>query len=355
MFAAEEALADGVAENLAYIFGARDYALSAKQRTAFTYAAQLVFSMPNPTIDTLLALMRDPVLDPKTGGVPPTSMFFNAIQQLPAINRRFFNELFYHPTEFLETKRQIQNRIFDLLGCPAFASMFMQEENRLPMYDIMQSGKIVIIDASEGAVGKIAASTFGRYIISLALSAARARINIPRNQWRPTFLYIDEAHMFADEERTQPLLQQAREFNLGVILSHQILGDLTPTLRDAFAANTSSKYCANLTPDDAHQMAKQMRTDKEFIESRTNHQFAAYIRGLTAKATTYRSPQSKLEDVPVMSDAQYAELMRRNSALMSPPPRPSVTHSVSIPAVAGPPINNPPPRHDPSPDTPEEW
>lgn len=357
MFSAQDSLIDGVSENLAYIFGSREFELSAKQRTAFTYAAQLIFSMPTPTIETLLALMQDPV--EKTGGVPATSSFRSAIDQQPHINRRFFHELFYHPTEFLETKRQIQNRIYDLLSCRAFAAMFTQEENRLNMLDIMQSGKILIVDASPGAVGEKAASTFGRYIISLALSAARSRIDIPRAQWRPTFLYIDEAQLFVDEERTQPLLQQAREFNLGVILSHQKLADLSPTLRATFAGNTSSKYCANPSAADARDIAKDMRTEAEFILSQRHRDghanFAAFIRGLTEQAVSYSFKLGTMDDTPKMTDVQYAEIMRRNRALMSSPQRapratPAPRLAAPTPPIAA--IENPPVLAD-TPD--DEW
>jgi hypothetical protein len=321
MFAADERIIDGISENLAYIFGSRDFDLSAKQRTAFTYAAQLVFSMPGSTIETLLALMQDPA--EKSGGVPASSPFREAIDRQPHINRRFLNELFYHPTEFLETKRQIQNRIYDLLSCPAFAAMFTQQENRLDMRSVMQRGKILIVDASPGAVGDKAASTFGRYIISLALTTARSRIDIPRDQWRPTYLYIDEAQLFVDEERTQPLLQQAREFNLGVILSHQKLDDLSATLRATFAGNTSSKYCGHPSHDDARNMAKEMRTDADFIMSQQHRDghahFAAYIRGITPRALSYSFPLGTMVTTEKMSDAQYRDLMARNRALMSPP------------------------------------
>ena len=127
----------------------------------------------------------------------------------------------------------------------------------------------------------------------------------------------------ADEERTQPLLQQAREFNLGVILSHQKLADLTPTLRATFAGNTSSKYCGNPSADDARDMAKEMRTDAGFVMSQ-NHKggyahFAAYIRGLTPRAVSYPFKLGTIADTPKMTDNQYAELIARNRAFMSPP------------------------------------
>lgn len=336
MFAlSEKSLIDGVSENLAYIFGSREFELSAKQRTAFTYAAQLIFATDSPSIETLLALMQDPV--EKSGGVPASSRFREVIDRQPNINRRFFHELFYHPTEFLETKRQIQNRIYDLLSCPAFAAMFTQDENRLNMQDVMRSGKILIVDASPGAVGEKAASTFGRYIISLALSTARSRINEPRSSWRNCYLVIDEAQIFVDEERTQPLLQQAREFNLGVTLSHQKLDDLSPTLRATFAGNTSSKYCGHPSADDARNMAKEMRTDADFIMSQQHRgahaHFAAYVRGVTPRALSYRFPLGTMDDTPKMTEAQYRDLMARNRSIMSPRP---VVHAPTVPAPVPP-------------------
>ncbi|WP_035648677.1 type IV secretory system conjugative DNA transfer family protein [Bradyrhizobium sp. ORS 285] len=336
---------DSVTENLAYIFGSRDFELSAKQRTAFTYCAQLLFALDEtPTIETLLDLMQDQ--PEKTGGIRQTSRFKPALEKQERLFRRFFDDLFYHPTEYGETRRQIQNRIHDLLSSPAFARMLTRQENTLDMFDVMQSGKILIVDASPGAVGEKAASAFGRYFIASALSAARARVEVPQSTWRPCWLYVDEAQLFVDEERTQPLLQQARGFNLGVILAHQKLMDLSPQVRATFASNTSIKYCGTRSADDARDMAKEMRCDASFILSQPRGSFATYIGGYTPRALSTSYPGGIIENIDTMSDAEYAQLVARNRATMSP--RQSTYRGRPAPSARQP-VPSPRPKPDDTP------
>lgn len=313
---------ESIAGNLSYIFGERDFDLSAKQGTAFSYAAQLLFSMPNPTMKTMLDLMADPTIQDKDkiGGIPESSPFKKYIDALGSpVAKRFFYKLFYHPTEYQETKRQIQNRIFDLLKVSAFEKMFWQADNRLNMYDIMQTGKILIVDSSPGAVGEEAAPSLGKYIAASALSVAYARKNLPKSEWRPTYMYMDEAQMFVDEERTAPMLQQARDFRLGVILSHQKLADLeTPALKEAFASNTATKYCGNPTHDDARDMAKEMRGKHDFVFNQPQGSFACYVHTVTPRPVSFSAEKGLIDDSDRMTDAQYAELIARNREMMSP-------------------------------------
>ena len=310
-----------------YIFSAQDFELTEKQATCLSYCVRLLFSMtPTPTIHTLLDLMSDPIM-PKTGGVPDSSPFKPFIEAQPPIMRRFMTELFYHPTEYSDTKRQIQNRIYSLLENPAFSAMFSTAERKIDLFDIIQNRKVLLCDCSVGVLGEKAAPLLGRYIISLTLAAAYERIAIPKSEWHPAHLVVDEAQMFVDEARTQPLLQQAREFNLGVCLSHQKLDDLTPKLQATLASNTLIKFAGGTSSSDAAQMAREMNCDAAFIMNQrktgTHTHFASYVRGYTDKPISIPFELGVLDAEPKMSEAAYAKLIDRNRRLLSSPQQPS--------------------------------
>ena len=305
-----------------YIFGSKDFKLTEKQATCLSYCVRLLFSMsPAATIYTLLDLLSDPVV-PKTGGIPDTSIFKSVIERHPPVVRRFFSDLFYHPTEYGETKRQIQNRIFSLLENPAFAAMFGAAENKLDLFDIIQNRKILLVNASPGVLGEGAAPVLGRYIVATTLASAYERLAIPKTEWTPAFLVLDEAQMFVDEEKTQPLLQQAREFNLGVVLAHQKLDDLTQKLQATFAANTSIRFAGGISASDASFMAKNMRCEPDFIMDQKKRSattsFACYVRGYTDRPVSLSIPLGIIDNEPRMSDADYERLMARNRTALSP-------------------------------------
>jgi len=338
----KEVMRDAIAENLSYVFGSREFDLSAKQDTAFSYAARIVFAMPGGSIETLRALMQDPVADPKMGGIRRDSPFYPYIMALDETDRQFMTDMFYHASEYMETRRQIQNRIYNLISSKPFAAMFKQKENRLDMFDVLQSGKIVIIDSSPGALSEKAAQTFGRYILALTLASARARINVSRASWRSSYVLVDEAQMFVDEERTQPLLQQAREFNVGVTLAHQKLDDLTPKLRATLANNTSSKYVGGVGYDDARKLAQEIHCDPDFIREQGKGEFAVSIRGVTKKPISVKFPLGILDNTPKMTDVQHAQLLGVNAfrlaARNEPEPAPVVAPEPKPAPTAPPPV-----------------
>jgi len=326
-------LENNTISNFEYIFGARDFKLTAKQATCLAYCVRLLLSFrPVPTIHTLLDLMGDPIA--KGGGVPATSRFKAHIDKQTPIVQRFFNDLFYHPTEYGETKRQIQNRVFDLLEHPAFAAMFSTTECKLDLFDVIQNRKILLVDSSPSSLGEKAAPLLGRYIIALTLSAAYARLGLPRSEWHPAYLIVDEAQMFVDEEKTQPLLQQAREFNLGVTLAHQKLADLTPTLTATLAANTSIRYVGGVSALDAAFMARNMGCEPEFImgqrKTATHTSFACHVRGYTERAVSLTTKLGILQAAPQMTDTAQRRFVERNRLAVaasaipdtSPPPPP---------------------------------
>jgi hypothetical protein len=318
--------------SFSYVFGASDFAMTEKQETCLSYAARVLFGMPEPTLQSLLDLMADPVADPKAGGIRADSPFRPYIDRLAPHHQDFMRGLFYHPTEYTETKRQLRNRIYSLLKHPSFAAMFLTKERRLDLFDIIQNRKILLVNASPAAIGETGAQLLGRYIIAQALTSAYGRLAVPKDQWTPAHLIVDEAQMFIDEDKTQPLLQQAREFNLGVTLAHQKLADLTPKLIATVAANTSIRYVGGVSAADASFMAKNMSCEPEFIMAQRKQgghtHFATYVRGFTERAVSLSVPLGILDKQPKMTDAQSVSLTARNRAVLAskraaePPPVP---------------------------------
>ena len=333
-----------------YIFGSIASALTQKQATAFSFIVRLLFDIPNATIHTLLELVEE---DAKTA---QQSRFNAFIQRQPTTARRFFEHHFYHPTEFRETKQQIAHRLYGILQYPEFDAMFSTPERKLDMFDALQSRSVVLVNAAKPLLGKEASQLFGRYMIALTLSAAFERIGLDKNQWTPAFLVIDEAQEFVDDEKTQELMQQAREFNLGVTVAHQqIEGQLSLALRSTFAANTSIKFAGGVSATDASMMAKDMRCEPQFIQAQRKGlektHFAAYVRGYTEHPVSIELDLGGIEKQPKMLPSAYEAFTARNRARLAATPalapiaRPGEPSSIAAPEQ--------PPRPQPAPDTPE--
>lgn len=321
---------------LQYVFSASDFELTPKMKTPFSFAVRLLLSMKTANIHTFLDLLSDK-------GPIEQSVFKPHIDRLPPIPKSFFYTEFFNPKEYGETKQQIKTRIFRIIQNPAFEKMFSAHTN-FDMFDALKScDQVVLANAPKAVLGKEAAQLFGRYVIAMTMQAAFERITLPRKEWHPTYLIIDEVQDFVDEEKTPELLQQAREFNLGVVLAHQnIQGQLSEALQAAFAANTSIKFAGGTNYQDAAAMARAMGCEPEFImkqrKTKTETRFACYIRGHD-KPMSVVVPLSVNDEVNNlrMSENEYQKMLFYNRNWVSPKPRkpapqaPAVVHDVKQP------------------------
>ena len=133
----------------------------------------------------------------------------------------------------------------------------------------------------------------------------------------PTFVYIDEANDCIDRN-IAIILEQARKFKIGMILSHQYLGQLDSKLQDAVFANTSIRFAGGVSAKDACVLAGEMRADASYIESGEKLTFAAFVRGTTKKAISISITPGAMERLPHMNDEQrqrQREIMRERYAV----------------------------------------
>jgi hypothetical protein len=156
----------------------------------------------------------------------------------------------------------------------------------------------------------------------------------------PAFLIVDEAAEYFDEN-LETLLSQARKFQLGVLISHQHMDQLTPVLRSSVAANTSVKFAGGISDRDARGLAPDMKTSAEFIsaqrKSAQSASFACYVRNFTENAISLTVPFGTIERQSVMTKAEHAELLARNRiryGATTPKPTPTPpSSSTAKPAI----------------------
>lgn len=312
-----EQLEAGVIELYNYIFASIAAEMTSRQSTAFAFVARLMLSIPNATIQTLRELMEDPA---------PTieqSRFRDAIERLDQTSRSYFQNQFF-TKRYSDLKQQIARRLYGVLSVPAFDRMFSARQNKLDMFDAMQSGKVVLVNTSKSLLKSDASALFGRYMIALVIRAVYERV--AHADRHPAFLIVDEASEYFDDN-IQTLLEQARKFNVGLVLAHQHLDQLSTGLRSAITANTAIKLAGGINDRDARALAPDMRTTAEFIGSMkkqaSSTEFACYVRNYTANAVRLAVPFGMLERAPKMAKAEHEAVVERNRARYSTHPIPS--------------------------------
>jgi hypothetical protein len=233
--------------------------------------------------------------------------------------RRFFERQFFNKS-FDETRQQILYRIYDVLQTSTLARMFSNKRNKVNLFDAMNRGSLILIHTAKDLLKQEGCEILGRFFIALITQAAQERATMRLYERTPTFVYIDEAHDYFDDNMGN-LLEQARKFRVGLLLAHQHLGQFEGRLRSAVMTNTAIKMVGGLSDEDARYLAGNMRCTPEFLLSMKKYdsekitQFACYVRGHTQSAISLNVPLGMMEAQAPIDPRVLAKLIRRNREL----------------------------------------
>lgn len=282
-----ERLTNSIIELYDFVLGSLLSAgMTAKQSVVFRYVTRLMFHIPDATIHTLRDLMEP-------GGA---DRYREHINQLDGTARRFF-ETEFDSKEFANTKTQVLRRLYGVLENQTFERMFAKPESKFDMFTELNAGKLILINTAKSLLKEQGTEVFGRFFIALIAQAAQERATLPDWDRLPAMVYIDEAQDYFDQN-ISVILSQARKYNVGMVMAHQYLGQLTSGLQEAFEANTSIKLAGGVSARDARVLAGQMSADPDLIQSQPKGSFATWVRGLTSRAVPVSFPFFVLENGP---------------------------------------------------------
>jgi len=135
-----------------------------------------------------------------------------------------------------------------IIGQPKSAFNFRQ---------VMDEGKILLINLSKGRIGDINAGLLGMIFTGKILMAALSRVDIADVGERRDFnLYIDEFQNFTTDS-ISTILSEARKYRLSLTMAHQFIGQLTDKIKDAVFGNVGSMIVFRVGVQDAEFLVKQ--------------------------------------------------------------------------------------------------
>ncbi len=131
-----------------------------------------------------------------------------------------------------------------------------QSKSTLKFREIMDEGKILLVNLSKGRIGEMNASLLGMIIVGKMTLAAFSRTDIPMEKRRDFYLYIDEFQSFTTPS-IATILSEARKYKLCLTVAHQFISQLSDKIRDAVFGNVGSMVAFRIGADDAEYLEKQ--------------------------------------------------------------------------------------------------
>ena len=163
-----------------------------------------------------------------------------------------------------------------------------QAKSGFDFRDIMDNGKILLVNLAKGKTGEINAKLLGLILVSKIQMAALSRSDIPREEDRRDFyLYVDEFQNFITDAFSS-ILSEARKYRLNLVIAHQYLGQLeqqagaqgagSKDIRDAVFGNAGTEICFRIGVEDAETMAKEFSPVFNEFDLVNIDRFNAYVK-----------------------------------------------------------------------------
>lgn len=162
----------------------------------------------------------------------------------------------YEPRYAQEAVASIQNKIGQFLSASVIRNMVAQVKSTINVREIMDQGKIFIMNLSKGRIGEDNSRLLGGMLITKIQLAAMERVDTPEEKRRDFFLYVDEFQNFATPSFAN-ILSEARKYRLSLIMAHQYIMQLDEIVADAVFGNVGTLVTFRVGGADAESLVKE--------------------------------------------------------------------------------------------------
>ena len=165
-----------------------------------------------------------------------------------------------------------------------------QTKSAFNFREAMDKQQVLLINLSKGKIGDLNTQLLGLVIVARIQMAAMSRVDIPEEQRKDFYLYVDEFQNFSTDSFCS-ILSEARKYHLALIMANQYIKQLEKkqdtSIRDAVFGNVGTMMSFKVGADDGEYLSKEYAPllSEQDIISIANYK--AYIK-LNINNTTSR-------------------------------------------------------------------
>ncbi len=183
----------------------------------------------------------------------------------PVVKSFWVNEFARYTQRYeVEATAAIQNKVGQFISNPLIRNIIGQVKSKIDMREIMDEKKILIANLSKGKIGEDNSRLLGALLITKLYLAAMSRVDIPEEERKDFYLYVDEFQNFATESFVG-ILSEARKYRLNLTLANQYIAQLeemtalgkSTKVRDAVFGNIGTLIAFRVGAEDAEYLEKE--------------------------------------------------------------------------------------------------
>lgn len=176
----------------------------------------------------------------------------------PVIKHFWTIEFEQYPKVFrTETISPIQNKVGQFLANPLTRNILGQTRTRFDLLNVLDSGKILLVDLSKGKIGEDNSALLGALMVTQLYLAALRRSRVPEESRRDFYLYIDELQSFVTEDFPS-ILSEARKYRLNIAgMANQFISQLPEGLASAILGNIGTLIVFATGSEDGESLGRE--------------------------------------------------------------------------------------------------
>lgn len=183
-----------------------------------------------------------------------------------------------YPERFkVEAISPIQNKVGAFLSHPLLQKILTKPEKSLSLRKIMDEGKILLVNLAKGSLGEDTSNLLGSLLISRFDLAALSRANISEEERADYTLFLDEFHNFTTQSLVL-MLSELRKYRLSLVLAHQYLTQLEPSIKDAILGNVGTIIIFRIGAADAEVFAQEFAPEFKLIDFTNLPNYHIYLK-----------------------------------------------------------------------------
>lgn len=192
-----------------------------------------------------------------------------------------------------------------------------QSKSSFSFREVMDQGKILLINLSKGELGEENSSFLGLVLVPRILMAAMSRADIPEEQRRDFYLYVDEFQNFATPDFAQ-ILSEARKYKLCLIVANQFVGQIDDEVKNAIFGNVGTIITYRVGVTDANYLAREFTpvfSEEDLLNIEKYH---VYVRTIVQNEPVPQFSMKLSADIVQKiknRDSKLAELIKEMSRI----------------------------------------
>ena len=207
-----------------------------------------------------------------------------------------------------------------------------QSKSAFNLRNVMDTGKVLLVNLSKGALGEEDAKFLGLILVPKILTAAMSRTDIPLEQRRDFYLYVDEFQNFATQDFAT-ILSEARKYKLNLIVANQFVSQIEEEVKNAVFGNVGTLVSFRVGVQDANQLQHEFAPVFSENDLTNIERFHVYIKTIVNNEPVPAFSMDLTRDLRAeesQKNEKVAEMIRELSLLKYGRPRDVVEAEVAI-------------------------